>query len=1506
MPPHLADRNLLFGIVALQMDFIDRDQLVAGMNAWVLEKHKPLGQILSQQGALSDGDMAAIESLVERHLLRHDNDPERSLAALSSIGRVRDDLAELPDPDLQASLTAIASERQDGETTVTYLGSPTAPGGRFRVLRPHAQGGLGVVSVAMDEELHREVALKEIQERYASENEPRSRFLLEAEITGGLEHPGIVPVYGLGHHPDGRPFYAMRFVRGESLKDAIARFHGGHGLSSPADGAAKASAESLAHSLEFRRLLARFLDVCNAIAYAHSRGVLHRDIKPGNILLGPFGETLVVDWGLAKVTGRPDHASGTSSEATLRPQSASGVGETFAGTAIGTPAYMSPEQAEGRLDLLGPATDVYGLGVTLYAVLAGHAPFDGENVGEILMKVRRGEFPRPRSVQPRVPRALEAICLKAMALGQSDRYSNPRDLALDIEHWLADEPVAACREPWPDRLGRWVRKHQTLVTSAAAMLLMAACAAGLVAAQRSAHARDIERKNFDLAKANRALGVERNKAEEREKLAVDAVKRFRDAVIEEPQLKNNAELEGLRKRLLKEPLAFFRSLRERLQADKDTRTESLARLAEASFALGYLTDEIGDKQDALIAYAESLAIRQRLADANPSVNEFQRDLAACHHNIGLLLQETGKPADAMKSYEAARAIWTSVADANPSDNEFQRRLASCHTHIGNLLGATGKPTDAMKSYEAALAIQTRLAAAKPFVTDFQRELAGSHLNIGKLLRETGKPVDALKSYETALVIQKKLAAANPSVTDFESDVAQSHDHIGDALHDTGKPVDAWKSSQTALAIWAKLADANPSVNKFQISLARSHNNIGGMLMRTGRAADALKSLQTALAIQAKLAAANPSVTEFQRQSAISHNNMGFMFRATGKPDDALKSYESALAIQQNLAREHPESAGFLSELGVTLNNIASIDFDAKRFVEARDWVRQAVECQRRALASYPAHPEYRQFMADHLANLIKATRLLGDLKGIAEAERQLVEFRETDPTMAAFDARLRAIVKGVQRPKDVGERLHFAQRAYEIARYAAAARLWQEALDADPKLGDDRRTQHRYNAACAAALAGCGQGKDDPPPSDEQKTKLRQQALKWLTAELAAWSRLLETASKDWRGIISKVLEHSQSDSDLAGIRDDAELAKLPDTERAAFHKLWADVDGLLKKATGKLADALKSYQAALAIQRKLADANPSDIDLQGDLAKCHVAIGGLLFEAGKPAEALNSFRAALAIRKNLAQAHPESPELASQVTLALNSLVALDTRAKRFVAVRDWLREAVEWDRRALASNASNPKYRRELARHIGALANAASALGDLKGVAEAQRQVLELHETDPTMAAVDARLKAIVNGERRPKDVSERLQLAQRAYDLTRHAAAARLWQEALELDPKLGDDRQAPPRYDAACAAALSGCGQGKDDPPPSDEQKAKLRQQALDWLTAELGAWAKLLATANKQQRGGIVETLEHWRQDIDLAGIRDDAELAKLPEAERAAFGKLWADVDALVKKAAQL
>ncbi len=207
------------------------------------------------------------------------------------------------------------------------------------------------------------------------------------------------------------------------------------------------------------------------------------------------------------------------------------------------------------------------------------------------------------------------------------------------------------------------------------------------------------RANLDLTAANAALDVQRVRAEDREARAIEAVEKFRDAVANEPELKNTPALEDLRKRLLREPLAFFHALHDRLQADGDTRRESLARLAKASFNLGNLTYEIGDRQDALIAHREALAIFRKLADANPSISEFQSRLAASHGNIGLLLRDTGKPVEALKAYESALAIFRKLADANPSISEFQSRLAASHNNIGLLLRDTGKPVEALKAHD---------------------------------------------------------------------------------------------------------------------------------------------------------------------------------------------------------------------------------------------------------------------------------------------------------------------------------------------------------------------------------------------------------------------------------------------------------------------------------------------------------------------------------------------------------------------------------------------------------------------------------------------------------------------------------------------------------------------------------------------------------------------------------------------------------------------------------------
>ncbi|HZW29083.1 MAG TPA: protein kinase, partial [Isosphaeraceae bacterium] len=515
------------------------------------------------------------ESLVEGLLERHGGDVSRCLDALSAFGRLRGELERRrldpgglpasgkfstnptlpsipvngnrqgfdpgPDAAVDDSLAPSGSGAPQDEPHVApaiewCLGMPTSAGMRFRILRPHAQGGIGKVSVAFDAELQREVALKQIKPERADDGDSRNRFLLEAEVTGRLEHPGVVPVYGLGIDDEGRPFYAMRFVRGTGFDEAIARFH-------RAD--EEPHRDPQERILALRHLLDRLVDICHTIAYAHSRGVLHRDLKPANILLGPFNESLVVDWGLAKVFTRapgepapeprpePDPASGREPDAADRPRGGrpdagpradprSGPGDaahagdsssvepplgrisstdTAVGTAFGTPAYMSPEQAEGRLDQLGPASDVYSLGAMLYTLLSGRAPFEYVwcDVTALLDRVRLGEFPAPRQVNPRVPRALEAVCLKAMARRIEDRYRSATELAEEIERWLADEPVAAYPEPALARLSRWGRRHKPIVAGAAALLItaVAALSAGIVLIGREQRKTEAQRQEAE-------------------------------------------------------------------------------------------------------------------------------------------------------------------------------------------------------------------------------------------------------------------------------------------------------------------------------------------------------------------------------------------------------------------------------------------------------------------------------------------------------------------------------------------------------------------------------------------------------------------------------------------------------------------------------------------------------------------------------------------------------------------------------------------------------------------------------------------------------------------------------------------------------------------------------------------------------------------------------------------------------------------------------------------------
>ena len=430
------------------------------------------------------------------------------------------------------------------------------------------------------------------------------------------------------------------------------------------------------------------------------------------------------------------------------------------------------------------------------------------------------------------------------------------------------------------------------------------------------------------------------------------------------------------------------------------------------------------------------------------------------------------------------------------------------------------------------------------------------------MSETGRPTEALQSYKTARAIRQKLADANPSITQYQRDLAATDVNIGLLFSNTGKPAEALRAYEPAKSIQQRLADANPSDTEVQRELALSHNNIGIILMESGKSAEAQRSYEAARAIRQKLADANPSVTLFQQDLVSTYNNIGNLLKTTNRPAEARKSFLSALAIEKKLASDHPESPDYASGLGATLNNLAGIDLDAHRFVEARDLYREAITWQKKALAANPRNPTYRRYLTEQYKNLFRAARGLHDAALAAEAQHGLAEFAASDPRRKDLDDRLAAVLKGAQ-PRNNAERLVLAQRAYDTKQHAAATRFWSEALAADPNLAADRKAQHRYNAACAAALAAAGEGKDDPPPDDASKAKLRGQALQWLGDERDTWTKLLDNVPKT-RPLIARILQQWKEDADLASIRDSAALAKLPEPERQAWQALWADVGRLL------------------------------------------------------------------------------------------------------------------------------------------------------------------------------------------------------------------------------------------------------------------------------------------------------------------------------------------------------
>jgi serine/threonine-protein kinase len=1017
------DRNLLFGVLALQADLIDTAQFAEACSAWAARKDVPLADLLAERGWLTAEERANVEFLVARKLRRHQGDAGASLAAVAddSVRRV---LAVLDDPDISRSLADLP--QHGGHVLLSTVVTQPEARERYTLTRLHATGGIGQVWLARDQDLGREVALKELRPERAAHPTAWARFLEEAQITGQLEHPGIVPVYELARRSgEQQPFYTMRFVKGRTLREAAAAYHARR-------------QQNEAGPLELRELLTAFVGVCNAVAYAHSRGVLHRDLKPQNVVLGDYGEVLVLDWGLAKRVGQPE------GEAPPVAVADAARAETVQGQVLGTPAYMAPEQAAGRPDLLDRRTDVYGLGAILYEILAGRPPFTGADTQEVLKKVCEQEPARPRQLVPSVPAALEAVCRQALAKRREDRYATATELAEEVRRWLADEPVRAYPEPLAQRLGRWGRRHRAAVGTAGALLLTAvlALAVGLWAV------------NAERQRTRQALEGERQaRAEEgrRRKQAREALDTMSSQVIDD-WLTSQKKVTGPQKQFLQRALASYEEFAQDTGQDESAR----AGVAKAYLRVGSIRHRLGQREEAGEAYHAAVERYGRLAADYPAAPEHRRDLARSHNSLGILLQDTGRDREAGEEYRAARELQQRLADVYPDVPAYRQELASSHNNLGNLLNDAGRLPEAEAEYRAALALLQRLAEEHPAAPEHRKSLALAHNNLATLFQATGQPRAAEAEYRAALALYRRLADDHPDVPDYRWELARSHSNLGAFLKDTGRAAAAQAEYRAALALQQRMADDHPAVPEYRQGLASSHNNLGALFKDTGHPGEAEPEYRTALALQRRLADDHPAVPEYRQQLARTHNNLGLLLADTGHPREAETEYRAALALRQKLADDHPAVPGYREDLAASHNSLASLLGDTGRAPEAEAEYRAAVALRQRLAEEQPAVPEYRQGLAmsqQNLDNLLKRTGRAREAEAAYRAALALqMRLAEDHPAVPEYRQNL------ANTHSNLGLLLQDTGRAREAeAGYRQSVALRQRLVEEHPAVPDYRQ-----------------------------------------------------------------------------------------------------------------------------------------------------------------------------------------------------------------------------------------------------------------------------------------------------------------------------------------------------------------------------------------------------------------------------------------------------------------
>jgi tetratricopeptide (TPR) repeat protein len=957
-----------------------------------------------------------------------------------------------------------------------------------------------------------------------------------------------------------------------------------------------------------------FLDVCHAVQHAHQKGIIHRDLKPSNVLVEVHDVqpvVKVIDFGIAKAMGQ-QLTDKTVYTAVLQ--------------MVGTPLYMSPEQAGlSSLDV-DTRSDVYSLGVLLYELLTGATPFDREqfknaSYDEMRRIVREEEPPRPstrlstieqaelstiaerRGLEPRrlsqqVRGELDWIVMKALEKDRNRRYESSSAFAADVQRYLEDEPVQACPPSTTYRLRKFVRRHKQGLGVAAGLLVVLVL--GVLALWR-----DLEQRAAAAASVEAALErADELREQERWQEAASVL------AVAQGQLEGR-RLGALRQRveLLQRDLkmaATLESIRLQQAEVRDGRydEESAAPAYAAAFddynlpvlelepeeaAPRLAASAIGEQLlAALVEWSnfhpdpvekKKIGTLLRLADRNAWR---QQVWYALDDQDGAKLEQLARSAEALDqppsrqealgyilarfNKPAAIQFLRQAQQRRPDDFWINHQLAY---HLVNL--KPPQPEEAIGFYRAALAV-------RPYS-------AGVHLNLGHALRVKGQFDEAIAECREAVRLNKDFAEAHNNLGAYlmlkgqldeaiaeyreairlKKDFAHAHHNLGNALGDKGQLDDAIASYHEAIRLQKDYAD--------------THNNLGNALRDKGHLDEAIAEFREAIRLQ--------------KDDAGAHNNLGNALDDKGQFDEAIAEYREAIRIKKDFAEyhcnlgsilrrnfqldeaiaEYREAIRIKKDYADAHHNLGAILHQIGQFDEAIAEFREAIRINKdNAYAHYALGILLCEQMGQFNEALIYLRR--GHELG-SKNPRWIYSSAQTVRSCERYlelDGKLPAILSGQKQPADPAERIGVARLCtlWCKKRYADAVRFFREALEEEPRLADDLDAQHRYNAACAATQAGCGQGTDVDALDAQERARLRQQALDWLRADLKAYHQLMEKSAGKAGPTITQRMRHWLQDTDFAVVRGAEALSKLPEAERQSWQQLWAEVADTLEKSRGK------------------------------------------------------------------------------------------------------------------------------------------------------------------------------------------------------------------------------------------------------------------------------------------------------------------------------------------------